>query len=112
MTLVDRIAPSLRWLLAAMGRDVTYTGDKGQTTATVRAYVRGVRSDDLFAAALQRDLAAVVDSQQFVNAIGALPQRFDRMRVAGASYSVEEWRGSPADAAPVFFKLLIRGGQQ
>jgi hypothetical protein len=113
MNLVDLIAPGARWVLSVSGRPVTYARLDG-SEAQLTAFVRGVRSEDLFAGAAQQDVAGVVDAAQFAASFPARtqPQRLDRVRVGGASYSVEEWRGAPNDDAPVFFKLLLRGGSQ
>lgn len=113
MNLVDGfLATPLRWTLKAFGADVFYTAQSGPAD-TLTAYVRGVRSEDLFASAMQGDLAGVVDGAEFAAKIGPSPRRFDRLRTgAGLTYSVEEWRGAPTEANPVFFKLLLRGGQQ
>jgi hypothetical protein len=103
----------MRWALARYGRPQTYTVLNGPQ-AELTAYVRGVRAEDLFAGANQQDVAAVIDAQAFRAAFPtrAYPQRLDRLRVDGASWAVEEWRGSPNDGQPVFFKLLLRGGRQ
>ena len=114
MTLVDQIAGPMRWTLKMFGRPQQYALNDNATTATLRAYIRGVREADLFAGAQQQDQAAVLDASQFRAAFPtrSSPQRLDRLRVASASYTVEAWRGSPDDDAPVFFKLLLRGGSQ
>jgi hypothetical protein len=112
MNLVDAISAPLRWTLKVYGKDVFYTAQAGPADSII-AYIRGVRSEDLFASAMQGDLAGVVDAVQFVAKIGPSPRRFDRLRTgASLTYSVEEWRGAPTEANPVFFKLLLRGGQQ
>lgn len=112
MNVVDAAAPIWRSQLAMFARPAAY--QQGATSQTLNAFIRGVRSDDLFAGAMQQDVAAVVDAKAFAAAfpVNPVPGRFDRLRVGATSYSVEEWRGSPNDAAPVFFKLLLRGGQQ
>jgi hypothetical protein len=78
------------------------------------AFIRGVRSDDLFASAMQQDVAAIIDALDFAALFPArpVPARYDRLRTTKFSYAVEEWRGSPNDDAPVFFKILLRGAQQ
>jgi hypothetical protein len=102
----------LRFVLSLFGRQVFYTAHGG-TGDSVVAYIRGVRADDLFASAMQGDLAAVVNGAEFAAKIGPSPRRFDRLRTtAGLTYSVEEWRGAPTESDPVFYKLLLRGGQQ
>jgi hypothetical protein len=101
----------LRWTLQMFGRPADYTAQGGASGSLV-AYVRGVRAQDLFASAVQADLAAVVDAGEFAAKIGPTPRRFDRLRTMSLTYSVEQWRGSPTDDDPVFFKLLLRGGQQ
>jgi hypothetical protein len=113
MNLVDRIRGAEIWTLRAFGRDVAYDLHSGES-ATVRAYLRGVRADDLFGAAMQQDQAGIIDAGGFAVAFAPrkTPARLDRLRSAGRTFSVEEWRGSPNDAAPVFFKLLLRGGSQ
>ena len=100
-TLVDKIAPSLRWLLALFGRPQTYALNDHSATVQLVAWVRGVRSDDLFAAAMQQDVAAVINAAAFKTAFAprVTPQRYDRLHIAGRSWSVEEWRGSPNDAS-------------
>ena len=113
-TLVDQIAASLRWCLSVFGRPQSYALNDNTATVTLVAWVRGVRSDDLFAGAMQQDMAAVINAAAFRAAFAprVTPQRFDRLRIAGRSWSVEEWRGSPNDDEPVFYKLLLRGGSQ
>lgn len=113
MNLVDRIAASMRWALGLYGRPQLYTVLNGPQ-AELTAYVRGVRSEDLFAGANQQDVAAVIDAQAFRNAFPTRrgPQRLDRLQIDGVAWAVEEWRGAPNDAQPVFFKLLLRGGRQ
>lgn len=112
--LVDGIASAERTVFAMFARPVAYTRGPDGPPVTVPAFVRGLRADDLFGAAAQGDVAGQVDALKFAAAFGAgaTPARFDRLKVLGRSYSVEEWRGSPNDAAPVFFKMLLRGGGQ
>jgi hypothetical protein len=105
MNFVDFIGNQMRAILKRFGRDCPYTLNDGVTSATLRVWVRGVRADDLF---------AVIDAQQFKAMFPARssPARLDRLRTTdGRSYTVEEHRGSPQNE-PVFFKALIRGGQQ
>lgn len=112
--LVDAGAPHWRWLFKKTANPASYS-QQGAAGVSMLAFIRGVRSDDLFASAMQQDVAGVIDAAQFAAAFPAhpMPARFDRLRTpSGTSYSVEEWRGSPNDDAPVFFKLLLRGGQQ
>lgn len=113
MNLTDVARPLWRQHLKRAARAVTYQQGSA-APATINAFVRGVRSDDLFAAAMQQDVAAVIDAADFAAAFPArpIPARYDRLRIGPSSYSVEEWRGAPNDGAPVFFKLLLRGGQQ
>jgi hypothetical protein len=113
MNLVDATAGPLRFAFALFARPATYVPGSG-ASAPLMAFIRGVRSDDLFASAIQQDNAAVIDAAQFKALFPArpIPARYDRLRTATASYAVEEWRGSPNDDAPTFFKLLLRGGSQ
>jgi len=112
MNFVDMIAPAERAVLKMFGRPAMYAAGPAAPVQLV-AYIRGLRSEDLFAGAQQQDVVAVVDASQFVIVTGAdMPRRYDRLRVGAISYSVEQWRGSPNDAAPVFYKLLLRGGAQ
>ena len=103
----------LRFLVdSTHGKPVFYTPQTGLAD-TITAYVRGTRSEDLWASAIQGDLAAVVNAGEFAAKIAPCPRRFDRLRTdAGLTYSVEEWRGAPTESDPVFYKLLLRGGQQ
>jgi hypothetical protein len=114
INLVDWIAAVERQTFAMFGGAATYVLNDAVTTASLKAYVRGLRSQDLFAAAAQQDVLGVVDAAAFVVAFPARvsPQRFDRLRVGTISYAVEQWRGSPDNDQPVFFKLLLRGGNQ
>lgn len=113
-TLVDQIGGAMRWALAMFGRPQQYALNDNSATVQLVAWVRGVRSDDLFAGAMQQDIAAVINAEAFRAAFSprVTPQRYDRLRIGGRSWSVEEWRGSPNDDAPVFYKLLLRGGSQ
>ncbi len=113
MNLVDATAKPLRFAFTLFARPATYVPSSG-ASASLLAFIRGVRSDDLFASAMQQDVAAVVDAAQFAALFPArpIPARYDRLRTATMSYAVEEWRGSPNDDAPTFFKLLLRGGSQ
>lgn len=113
MNLVDSTAPALRYGFSLFARPATYV-PSGGGSASLLAFIRGVRSEDLFASAMQQDNAAVIDAAQFKLLFPArpIPARYDRLRTATMSYAVEEWRGSPNDDAPVFFKLLLRGGTQ
>lgn len=111
--LVDLGSPAWRWLFKATANPASYAA-QGEATLPLLAFIRGVRSDDLFASAMQQDVAAILDAKDFAAAFPARPkpQRYDRLRTPTTSYAVEEWRGSPNDDQPVFFKLLLRGGQQ
>lgn len=113
MNVTDIAAPFWRYHLKVAARPMTYT-QKGAAPVQLAAFVRGVRSDDLFAGAMQQDVAAVIDAALFAAAFPGhpTPGRYDRLRIGATSYSVEEWRGAPNDGVPVFFKLLLRGGQQ
>lgn len=110
--IIDQAAPWLRQGFRMMAREATYTPKDG-TAAPVLAFIRGLTSEDLFAAAQQRDLVAVVDAEEFAATFNATPRKYDRIQALGPfSYAVEEWRGSPHDDEPVFFKILLRGGAQ
>jgi hypothetical protein len=113
VNLVDIIRGPEAVLLRAMAREASYVLHSGET-AQLMAYTRGLRSDDLFAAAMQQDVAGVIDAGAFAVAFAprATPARLDRMKIGTRTWTVEEWRGSPNDTAPVFFKLLLRGGSQ
>jgi hypothetical protein len=113
VNIVDGIAPSLRAGFRLFARPATYVPNSG-ASASLFAFIRGVRSDDLFASAMQQDVAAVVDAAEFavLFPMRPIPARYDRLRTTTTSYAVEEWRGSPNDDSPVFFKLLLRGGTQ
>jgi hypothetical protein len=110
--LVDFGAGTWRAGFLLFARDITYRpGNAGDFT--IPAFLRGLRSEDTFAAAMQQDSVLEMDAAVFASTIGqATPRRYDRAVVGGQSFSVEEWRGAPNDAQPVFFKLLVRGGQQ
>jgi hypothetical protein len=113
MNLVDDISPIERLGLKFFARDVQYQVQGAVAPTVLRAFLRGVKEQDTFASAMQQDTVAVVDAQQFVVFTGnQTPRRFDRVRTASRSYSIEEWRGAPNDDQPVFFKLLLRGGSQ
>lgn len=112
--LVEMARPAWRWAFKQIANSASYMPQGGASATPLLAFIRGVRSDDLFASAMQQDVAAVVDAIDFATAFPARPkpQRYDRLRTPTTSYAIEEWRGSPNDDSPVFFKLLLRGGQQ
>jgi hypothetical protein len=113
MNLVDGIRGIQQSVHALFTRTVTYQ-QQGGPAANINAFIRGIRSDDLFASAMQQDVAAVINADEYAAAFPArpIPSRYDRLRTATASYAIEEWRGAPNDDAPVYFKCLLRGGQQ
>jgi hypothetical protein len=115
MNLVDYIAPAQRFTFRRFARDITYKLADG-ASAPIKGFIRGVREQDLFAGAFQQDQVVVIDAQEWSAAFPSRlqPQRFDRIVTPNntQSYSVESFRGSPNDGFPVFFKLLVRGGQQ
>jgi hypothetical protein len=113
MNIVDVIAPAIRAGAALFMRDATYTLPTGQT-ATLLCYWRGMRPDEIFAGAMQQDVNVVLDASAFFTAFPARisPARLDRITVGPRTWSVESWRGAPNDIAPVFFRLVLRGGSQ
>jgi hypothetical protein len=113
VNIVDSAAPLLRQGFRMFARSSTYT-PTGGTGQAIMAFVRGVRAEDLFGSAMQHDVAAVVDVEEFRAAFGAdaVPAKYDRLRAMSKNYAVEEWRGAPNDDAPVFFRILLRGGSQ
>jgi hypothetical protein len=112
--LVETGRPAWRWLFRRTANTVSYVPQGGASAVSLLAFIRGVRADDLFAAVMQQDVAGVIDAIDFATAFPVRPRptRYDRLRTATTSYSVEEWRGSPNDDFPVFYKLLLRGGSQ
>lgn len=113
LNFVDAIAGYTRWAFARFAKDCTYSLLDG-TSATVRCFIRRSRRDDLFAAAAQQDVEAVIDAVQFKAAFPTRlqPARFDRIRTPdGRSYAVESDGGAP-QVDPVFFKVALRGGSQ
>ena len=113
MNIVEVGRPHWLAMFKLTAKPATYAPHNG-APATLLAFIRGVRAEDLFAAVMQQDLAGVISADQFKTLYPArpIPARYDRLRTATMSYAVEEWRGSPSDDEPVFFKLLLRGGQQ
>jgi hypothetical protein len=113
INLVEAGRPAWRYVFRLTAKPAQYQQQAG-AQMTIAAFLRGLRSDDLFASAMQQDMVAILDSIDFATAFPArpVPARYDRLRTAKFSYAVEEWRGSPNDDEPVFFKLLLRGGQQ
>lgn len=109
MNLTDAIAPAQRATFMLFARSQTYEGVTG-----VFMFSRGVRADDLFAAAQQLDMMGQVDAAQFAAKFPSrpLPKRMDKVTIGTKTYTVQEWRGAPNDDAPVFFKMLLRGGSQ
>lgn len=113
MNLVDAIRGLQQGTHALFCRPVRYQ-QGSSPPVEIKAFIRGIRSDDLFASAMQQDIAAVINADEYATVFPArpVPSRYDRLRTSTMSYAVEEWRGSPNDDAPIFFKLLLRGGQQ
>lgn len=82
----------------------------GQPMAgSVRAFVRGLRGEELMAAAQQFDHFAVCTRADLAASGLYPPQRFDRITVNGRTYTVQDWRPAPTSGDPVFVKLLVRG---
>lgn len=110
---VDSARALLRQGFRAFARSVTYT-PHGGSEQTIQASTTGKAVVELFGAAQQQDLVGTVDATEFRATFGATatPRKFDRLQTAGLTYTVQEWRGAPHDSAPVFFRLLLRGGQQ
>lgn len=112
MSVVLSTASTFQGFFDRFASAVSYAVHEPAGTFTLKAFARGVRDEDLFAEAMQRDLVAVVDAALFVSITGqATPRRMDRMTIGGQRYNVETWRGAPV-TEPTFFKLLLRGGQQ
>jgi hypothetical protein len=113
MNLIEVGRPAWRYAFGLMAKPAQYQQQAG-AQLTIAAFLRGLRSDDLFASAMQQDMVAILDAGTYAALFPArpVPARYDRLRTAKFSYAVEEWRGSPNDDEPVFFKLLLRGGQQ
>jgi hypothetical protein len=112
--IVDGVSPIIRKTLALFTRGATYQRGANGAPVAVPVSITGLRTDQVFGAAAQGDVFAELDVAAFEAAFGAgsTPAKFDRLRVQAKSYAVEEWRGAPNDAAPVVFKLLLRGGSQ
>jgi hypothetical protein len=113
MNVVDIITGPIRTGLAFFTRPVLYQAQGAIAPSTINAFMRGLRTQDTFAAAAQMDLVAVVNADQFRTVVGnQTPRRYDRLIADGQSYAVEEWRASPAAPPPIEFKILLRGSQQ
>lgn len=112
--LVDLGRAPWLWLFKRTANPAQYQPQGAAGSTQLLAFIRGVRAEDLFGAAMQQDVAAIIDAAEFAAAFPASPKprRYDRLRTPTMSYAVEEWRGSPNDDQPVFFKLLLRGGMQ
>lgn len=109
---IDAMRGATLWVFHRTARPGSYTPLGGAATS-LDAFVRGLREEDAFAGAMQSDNVAVISADDFAAAFGAeMPKRLDRLRMGAMTYAVESWRGSPNDTAPVFYKLLVRGGQQ
>jgi len=112
MSYVTAISGGMQAALKQFGAAVGYT-PLAAVSVQVVAFVRGLREDDLFVEAMQRDSVAVIGADEFKAQTGKdTPRRLDRLATASASYTVEAWRAAPESGPPVFFKLLLRGGQQ
>jgi hypothetical protein len=100
------------WALLAVfdrfARPVPYT--RGASMSLVRAYARGLRADELAAAADQFDRYIVVKASELVAGGFEAPRKFDRINLFDGVFVVFDWRPSPAMGAPLFFKLMVKGG--
>jgi hypothetical protein len=116
VNLVDTIRGTQQQFFAMFGRDAIYRlGPPNQLAeATMKMFLRGLKEEDLFAGAMQQDQVAILDANIWLTFFPsrATPMRLDRVVTTKGTYAVEQWRGAPNDDAPVFFKLLLRGGQQ
>jgi hypothetical protein len=83
----------------------------GASLGTFKTSVKGLRGDELWGAAAQGDRLAVFRYTEIFPVTGE-PQRFDRVVLNGQSYTVIDWRQAPAAGAPVWYRLILRGGTQ
>ena len=112
-TATDITLPFFVMGLRFFAEDVQYMQRGGVAPSVLRAFGRGLRAQDTFAAAMQQDVMTVVDAGQFTIVTGLeLPRRYDRMLIGTQSYAVEEWRAAPSVGTPVVYKILLRGSQQ
>lgn len=111
---VDAIRAKQRGTFAGFALPGLYSRGPAGAPTEINVFVIGNRADGLFGAAVQGDVFAQVDAAEFrvLFGDGSTPQKFDRLRTMGQSYTVQEMRGAPNNDAPVFFKLLLRGGSQ
>jgi hypothetical protein len=116
MNIVDASSPGFRAFFAQFGRTNTYrlAPPNEATQADLLMFLRGVTEQDLFAGAMQQDQVAIFDAVVWDTLFLGRnsPMHLDRVITPKGTYSVEQWRGAPNDGVPVFYKVLLRGGQQ
>lgn len=111
MNLADLAAPYHLAHIRAQARPVEYLAEG--VAFTVPAYMRGVRPEELVGAALQGDVWAFIAAKDFLLVTNReRPQRFDRIRTLGQSFTVEGHRAAPSFDQPVLWKIMLRGGSQ
>jgi hypothetical protein len=97
--------------IRAQARPVEYVAEG--VSYTVPAYMRGVRPEELVGSSLQGDVWAFIAADDFaLVTTRERPQRFDRIRTLGQSFTVEGHRAAPSFEGPVLFKINLRGGSQ
>lgn len=100
---VEAMRPYLEALFTMFATTVTYEG------MDIKMAVRSMKSDELWGSALQGDRLGVVRASEFHN-IAVQPKKYAKV-VADQSYTVQDWRPSPGTSqAPVWYKLVLRGG--
>jgi hypothetical protein len=85
---------------------------RGAVSATVKAHARGLRADELIAAADQFDRLVVIDAADLEAAGLYPPRRFDSVALPGGRFVVFDHRPSPASGTPAFSKCFVKGGGQ
>lgn len=111
MNLADSTAPYHVAHLRAQAKPVEYVADGA--SVTLPAFMRGVRPEELVGSALQGDVWAFIAAVDFaLVTTRERPQRFDRIRTLGQSFTVEGCRAAPSLDAPVLWKIMLRGGSQ
>lgn len=111
MNLADTTAALHVAHIRAQARPVEYVTP--DISFMLPAFLRGVRPEELVGSALQGDVWAFVAAVDFALVTNReRPQRFDRIRTLGQSFTVEGHRAAPSFDAPVLFKIMLRGGSQ
>jgi hypothetical protein len=105
---MDAELASMERAFGFFARPATY--QRGADAHPIRAHARGLRADELVAAADQFDRYVIILASELEGAGLSPPRRFDRVQLGDGVFVVFDHRPSPAIGKASFLKLMVKGG--